>query len=194
MNKKELNGKSPNRHGKYVSDTRYEKVWEQMQLLGIKDITTERQYENGTIAWRLPIKNEWPGNQKNATYIEVASFKTGYVRNQNSGYSNYQLNKRCEGEPQYYDSGKRNSMGKPLYTKFSTRSCILIPIEIDRLEYLISYCLKNYYIKRANQVINGEYIPKWKYENELQYARKLEDKTCNPEVKVIVNGQRYNVI
>ena len=194
MNKRELNGKSPNRHGKYVSDTRYEKVWEQMQLLGIKDITTERQYKNGTIAWRLPIKNEWPGNQKNATYIEVASFKTGYVRNQNSGYSNYQLNKRCEGEPQYYDSGKRNSMGKPLYTKFSTRSCILIPIEIDRLEYLISYCLKNYYIKRANQVIDGEYIPKWKYENELQYARKLEDKTCNPEVKVIVNGQRYNVI
>ena len=194
MNKRELNGKSPNRHGKYVSDTRYEKVWEQMQLLGIKDITTERQYKNGTIAWRLPIKNEWPGNQKNATYIEVASFKTGYVRNQNSGYSNYQLNKRCEGEPQYYDSGKRNSMGKPLYTKFSTRSCILIPIEIDRLEYLISYCLKNYYIKRANQVADGEFIPKWRYENELQYARKLEDKTCNPEVKVIVNGQRYNVI
>ena len=58
MNKRELNGKSPNRHGKYVGDTRYEKVWEQMQLLGIKDITTERQYKNGTITWRLPIKNE----------------------------------------------------------------------------------------------------------------------------------------
>ena len=194
MNKRELNGKSPNRHGKYVSDTRYEKVWEQMQLLGIKDITTERQYKNGTIAWRLPIKNEWPGNQKNATFIEVASFDSGYVRNQNSGYSNYQLNKRCEGEPEYFDSGKKDSMGRPLYTQFSTRSCILIPIEIDRLEYLISYCLKNYYIKRANQVVDGEYIPKWRYENELQYARKLEDKTCNPEVKVIVNGQRYNVI
>ena len=194
MNKRELNGKSPNRHGKYVSDTRYEKVWEQMQLLGIKDITTERQYKNGTIAWRLPIKNEWPGNQKNATFIEVASFDSGYVRNQNSGYSNYQLNKRCDGEPEYFDSGKKDSMGRPLYTQFSTRSCILIPIEIDRLEYLISYCLKNYYIKRANQVVDGEYIPKWKYENELQYARKLENKNCNPEISVNVNGQRYKVI
>ena len=28
--------------------------------------------------------------------IEVGSFKTGYVRNQNSGYSNYQLNKRLK--------------------------------------------------------------------------------------------------
>ena len=194
MNKRELNGKSPNRHGKYVNDTRYEKVWEQMQLLGIKDITTERQYKNGTIVWRLPIKNKWPGNQKNATFIEVASFDSGYVRNQNSGYSNYQLNKRCDGEPEYFDSGKKDSMGRPLYTQFSTRSCILIPIEIDRLEYLISYCLKNYYIKRANQVIDGEYIPKWKYENELKYARELENKNCNPEISVNVNGQRYKVI
>jgi hypothetical protein len=27
----------------------------------------------------------------------------------------------------------------------------LIPIEIERLEYLISYCLKNMYIKLANE-------------------------------------------
>ena len=178
----------------YNSDPRYAKVLETMDLLGIMDITTTRQAKNGTVVWKLPIKNEWPGNQKNATFIEVASFSTGYVRNQNSGYSNYQLNKRCDGEPEYFDSGKVDSMGRPMYTKWTTRTCKLIPIEIDRLEYLISYCLKNYYIKRANQVIDGEYIPKWKYENELQYARKLEDKTCNPEVKVIVNGQRYNVI
>ena len=29
----------------YMGDTRYEKVWEQMQLLGIEDITTKRQEE-----------------------------------------------------------------------------------------------------------------------------------------------------
>ena len=171
----------------YNSDPRYKKVLEQMDLLGIMDITTTRQDKNGTIVWKLPIK-------KYGKLIEVASFKTGYVRNQNSGYSNYQLNKRCEGEPEYFDSGKKDSMGRPLYTQFSTRSCVLIPIEIDRLEYLISYCLKNYYIKRANAVPNGEYIAKWKYEsykNEcLNYA---QHKINNPEVKVIVNGHRYNI-
>ena len=172
----------------YNSDPRYAKVLEQMDLLGIMDISTTRQAKNGTIVWKLPIKNEWPGNQENATCIEVASFKSGYVRNQNSGYSNYQLNKRCEGEPEYFDSGKKDSMGRPLYTQFSTRSCVLIPIEIDRLEYLISYCLKNYYIKRANQVVDGEYIPKWKHESELKEMAKI---SVEPEVEVMINGFRY---
>ena len=175
----------------YKSDPRYAKVLEQMDLLGIMDITTTRQNKNGTIVWRLPIKNEWPGNQKNATFIQVASFKTGYVRNQNSGYSNYQLNKRCEGEPEYFDSGKKDSIGRPLYTQFSTRSCVLIPIEIDRLEYLISYCLKNYYIKRANQVVDGEFIPKWKHEHELE--RHDVDREIS-DLQVIVDGHRYKVI
>jgi hypothetical protein len=199
MNKRELNGKSPNRHGKYVGDTRYEKVWEQMQLLGIKDITTERQYKNGTIAWRLPIKNEWPGNQKNATFIEVASFDSGYVRNQNSGYSNYQLNKR-EFEDEYFQAYEWKTLGNGdykqvkipgQYRKWRRKTCVLIPIEIDRLEYLISYCLKNYYIKRANQVVNGEYIPKWRYE---QKCNECENNRKAPEVDLIIDGQRYEVI
>ena len=116
------NNMKQNNKWKYQGDSRYEKVYEKMQLLGIQDVTTDRQHKNGTIVWQLPIKDAW-----HKRCIEVASFSTGYVRNQNSGYSNYQLNKR-------------------------------------------------------------------KFEDELQYARKLEDKVCNPEVKVIVNGHRYNVI
>ena len=177
-----------NNKWKYQGDSRYEKVYEKMQLLDIQDITTNRQHKNGTIVWQLPIKNKWPSRNGIQSYIRVASFSTGYVRNQNSGYSNYQLNKRCQSEPEYFKLANGD------YRKFETRSCVLIPIEIDRLEYLISYCLKNYYIKNANRIADGDYIPKWKYENELQYARKLEDKACNPEVKVIVNGQRYKVI
>jgi len=74
----------------YSKDPRYWAVWQKMQLLDIRDVSTDRQDKNGTIVWRLPIKN----NHKPTSFIEVASFKTGYVRNQNSGYSNYQLNKR----------------------------------------------------------------------------------------------------
>ena len=155
----------------YQTDSRYRKVLEQMDLLGIMDVTTTRQHKNGTIVWRLPIKNNW----KNGKLIEVASFKTGYVRNQNSGYSNYQLNKRCEGEPEYFDSGRLDELGRPMYTKFTTRSCVLIPIEIDRLEYLISYCLKNYYIKRANEVADGKLIPKWTHEWKLEQAVEVEE-------------------
>jgi len=145
---------------KYFGDTRYEKVWEQMQLLGIEDVTSKRQAKNGTRVWKLPIKNNW----NNGKPIEVASFKTGYVRNQNSGYSNYQLNKRCESEPEYYQLANGN------YRKYTTRTCRLIPNEIDRLEYLIGYCLKNYYIKNANQVAEGSYVSKWYHEFELRRA------------------------
>nr|QPI16139.1 MAG: hypothetical protein NIOZUU157_00019 [Virus NIOZ-UU157] len=153
---------------KYMGDARYERVLERMDLLGIMDVSTTRQARNGTIVWRLPIKNNW----KNGKLIEVASFSTGYVRNQNSGYSNYQLNKRCEGEPEYFDSGRLDELGRPMYTKFTTRSCKLIPIEIDRLEYLISYCLKNYFIKRANEVADGKLIPKWTHEWELEKIKR----------------------
>ena len=156
----------------YSKDQRYWAVWQKMQLLDIRDVSTDRQDNNGTIVWRLPIKNNW----KNGSLIEVASFSTGYVRNQNSGYSNYQLNKRCEGEPEYFNTGKNDSIGRPLYRKFTTRSCVLIPIEIDRLEYLISYCLKNYYIKRANEVADGKFIPKWTHENyKNEYKNRVNE-------------------
>ena len=163
-----------------------------MELLGIQDVTTNRQRKNGTVVWRLPIKNNWPGNNK-SSYIEVASFSTGYVRNQNSGYSNYQLNKRIDGEPEYFDSGRKDSMNRPLYTQFSTRTCILIPKEIDRLEYLIKYCVKNYYIKHANQVSNGDFYPKWMYDNRVAEA-ELESNGALQQLSVTVNNERYSII
>ena len=138
------------------------------EILGWKDITTRRQKKIGTTIYRLPIK-------KYGKYIEVGSFKTGYVRNQNSGYSNYQLNKRVESEPQYFKSGKKDSMGRPLYTQWTTRTCELIPDKRDRLEYLITYCLKNYYIKQANMIEDGKFVPKWVHEERCGHFLKCHD-------------------
>jgi len=145
---------------------------EQMDLLSIKDVSTPRQTKNGTVVWQLPIKC---GKDK---FIEVASFKTGYVRNQNSGYSNYQLNKRCDSEPQYY------KLSNGYYNKYTTRTCVLIPNEKDRLEYLIAYCLKNYYIKRANEVADGAYVSKWYHEYQLERQPTQVNKIKNLENKL----------
>jgi hypothetical protein len=162
---------------------RYDKVFEQMELLGIKDVSTPRQCKNGTIEWQLPIKY---GKDR---FIRVASFKTGYVRNQNGGYTNYQLNKRCESEPQYYE------LPNGTYNKYTTRTCKLIPSEIDRLEYLIAYCLKNYYVKNANQVANGEFISKWEHEyklerqpNQVNKIKDLENKLATIERIARINA------
>jgi hypothetical protein len=153
-----------------------------LQFLDIQEVTTERQKKNGTREFELPIKDSYTKKK-----IRVASFKTGYVRNQNSASSNYQLNKTKKNYEKTFSNG---------YEWWATER-ILIPNEQDRLAYLISYCLKNYYIKNANQVANGDYIPKWKYENEIKTRDSIAD-IVFPEktqsVQVIVDGQRYNVI
>ena len=169
------------------------KLKEQMDLLQMKEITTERQKKNGTKIFQLPIKMY-------GKYIKVGSFKSGYVRRLECiGYrsdSSYQLNKRIESEPQYFKSGRKDSMDRPLYTQFTTRTCELIPNEIERLEYLISYCLKNYYIKQANMIENGKFVPKWKYEHDLETMEKVTRDNCYnvDSLSVTVNGERYNII
>ena len=74
--------------------------------------------------------------------------------------------------------------------EFDTKERILIPSERDRLEYLLHYCIKNYYIGHANQVADGEFIPKWVYQDVLEQAKNAKVN----EVSVTVNGHRYNVI
>ena len=162
----------------YKSDPRYAKVLEKMDLLGIMDASTTRQSKNGTIVWTLPIKH--PHTKQ---LIKVASFKTGYVRNQNCCHSNYQLNK-CKPNTEYYPEYKwvYDEDGQPdhqiktgKYNKFTGKARILIPIEIDRLEYLIAFCLKNYYITYANHVANGDFVTKWGHEWELEQSRKRKE-------------------
>ena len=160
-----------------------------LQLLDIQEVTTSRQKKNGTRIFKLPIKDLYC---RDGSAIHVGSFKSGYVRRLTigRGTSDYQLNKRMDGEPEYFKSGKKDSMGRTLYTQFTTKTCELIPDEVDRLKYLITYCLKNYYIGHANKVArsSGEYIPMYLHEAELTRQRQEE-----PEVKVIINGHRYNI-
>ena len=179
-----------NKRNLYCGDTRYAKVWEQMQLLNIQDVSTERQIKNGTITWRLPIKRGY-GTSTTGNFIEVGSFKTGYVRNNNCASSNYQLNKQVNGKPEYVKLSNGD------YRKYTGKERVLIPIEIDRLEYLISYCLKNYYIKNANQVADGKYVNQWyhKYEleqqkekyNNLADAARIDYENKNDEVAAFRN-------
>ena len=156
-----------------------------MQLLNIKEVTTKRQKKNGTREFELPIKNQYGGKK-----IRVASFESGYVRRQNGAHTAYQLNKRCDSDPQYYELSNGD------YRKYTTRSCVLIPNEQVRLNYLISYCLKNYYIGQANLVPNNEYIPKWEHEYEINNLRdRMEASEYEAkDVQVIIDGHRYKVI
>ena len=179
----------------YFGDSRYEKIWEQMQLLGIQDVSTRRQEKNGTIVWRLPMKGR--GN----THIEYASFSTGYVRNQgNQCHSNWQINKRIDDEPRYFELPNGD------YRKYVGKVCKMIPIEIDRLEYMMKYVIKNDFIKRANMLYT-DFVPKWKYDmvkENADFHEKRSDEYMNKfanvapdgakEVTLIIDGHKYKVI
>jgi len=158
-----------------------------LQLLDIQEVTTSRQKANGTREFKLPVKDQY------GAAIHVASFASGYVRRTKAGgyCPSWQLNKRCESEPQYY---KIEKDGETLYRKYTTRTCKLIPNEQERLNYLISFCLKNYYIGQANKLSSGEFIPKWKHEYKLEQQKQMTNEFYPHDLQVLVNGQRYKVI
>ena len=160
-----------------------------LQFLDIKEVTTSRQKKNGTREFKLPINDPYGDT------IHVASYSTGYVRRtRTSGRSDWQLNK-TKKEKRYVEMTDYDT-GRPVIRTFHDTVRILIDNEQDRLAYLISYCLKNYYIGQANMLSNGDYIPKWKYEDDIDRAKcdTEAELLSTPEVKVIVNGHRYNII
>ena len=159
-----------------------------LDLLKIKEITTERQKKNGTRIFQLPIK-------KYGQYIEVGSFKSGYVRRMNGGYTPYQLNKRNYYDHYYksYDSkwvdGEYVQKWNGKYNKMTCRGCILIDNEYDRIKYLIAFCLKNYYINQANMIEDGKFVPKWKYDMKNRYTWSCGQITDNENGDIYVHNQ-----
>jgi len=169
-------------------------IKETIQLLGIQDVTTPRQKKNGTREFKLPVNDPY------GDAIHVASFSTGYVR-RTKVRSCWQLNKTKQ-EKRYVEM-KDYDTGRPVIKTFKDTVRILIEDEQERLDYLIAFCLKNYYIKQSNMLSSGEFIPKWKMQDKYNEAynngyeaggNNAIAENCTPEVKVIVNGQRYNVI
>ena len=156
-----------------------------LDLLQMKEITTTRQQKNGTRIFQLPIK-------KYGQYIEVGSFESGYVRRMNGGYTPYQLNK-CEKYDHYYKLYDYSNDNSPKfngnYRKHECVKRILIPNEVDRLEYLIAFCLKNYYINQANMIEEGKFVPKWKYDMKNRYTWSCGQITDNENGDIYVHNQ-----
>ena len=203
----------------YKGDSRYEKIKEQMDLLGITDVTTERQVLNGTIVWQLPIKSRYDSTR----YLQYGSFASGYVRNQGvECHSNYQINKRVMSDYEYYPDYKwcdkaQKSIKTGKFNRFKSKRCVPIPIEIDRLEYMMKYIIKNEFVKRANynfnnyvhidsmQASEGYYKDKLKYAQEnaefhekraTEYMNKFANVAPDgtKEVTLIIDGHKYKVI
>jgi hypothetical protein len=147
------------------------------KILGIKDVTTDRQRNNGTIVYELPISQVW--QTLNPKPLRFATYKAGYVRNVTEGLaSSYQINKT---KPVTYESGMTGVKR------------IMIDSWEDRLIYLAKFIIKNYYKKTT--YVMSDYVMDCLRE---AYVRDYNNQPSNrlpfgDEVQVIVNGHRYNL-
>ena len=112
----------------------------------IKEVTTQRQAKNGTRVFQFPVPSR--KRFKNSERLRLACFKSGYVRNQNSCSSNYQLN------PQY--KAKTRTMflsDKGLHTvEYEGIMRTKIWNQLARLQFMLDFYLRNY---KLNTNING---------------------------------------
>jgi hypothetical protein len=148
-----------------------------LDFLQIQEVTTDKQKANGTREFKLPVRDQY------GAAIHVASFASGYVRRTKAGgyCPSWQLNK-TKTVPPTKDY------------KWPSKERILILDEQERLDYLIAFCLKNYYIGQANMLSNGNFIPKWKHEHALERHDVDRDDGALQQLSVIVNNERYNII
>ena len=159
------------------------------KILGIKDVTTDRQRKNGTKVYELPIHQMWGPYSKHP--LRFATYTTGYIRNVTESMSSpYQINKtkkvstRTSGYA--YDSIER----------------ILIHSWEEQLIYLAKYIIKNYYQKPMYLIsdwtmntIKSQYKQALELRNQtdkLPFGDEIHE-TDRHDIQVIINGHRYNL-
>ena len=110
----------------------------------IKEVTTQKQALNETREFEFPVpaRSCVYNNEKfySQERLRLAVFKSGYVRNQNSCGSAYQLNKQ-------YKQNVRWTFLTPdgIETReFTQTARALIYSGLARLNYMLEYYLKNY--------------------------------------------------
>ena len=180
------------------------------ELLGIKEVTKPWQKKQGTEVWELPFKTMYYNGSKETNRFSI--YKSGYVRKMvvhpksNASYSCYQLNKTRKSD-EYFKDYDCNGSWTGKYRKSNRTERIMIDTHRDRVVYLCNYILKNYY-KSGKMNLVGEYTMKrvaevhgeWWKANRNDYQspftdeeKRYDDELCVNDIKVIINGHRYNL-
>jgi len=159
------------------------------KILGIKDVTTDRQRKNGTTVYELPISQVW--QTLNPKPLRFATYKSGYVRNVTEGLASpYQINKTETYPPSHENY-------------FEHKERILIPNWEERLIYLAKFIIKNYYQKPTYVMsdyvmdcLREAYVRDYnnKPSNRLPFGDIVHpDSSPTNDIQVIINGHRYNL-
>ena len=192
-----------------------EEAYRVFELLGIKEVTKKWQKAKGTEVWELPQKTMYYNGHESINRFTI--YRNGYVRKMvvygenNATKSCYQLNRVRKvasfvKDYEWNDDSPQLTTWTGKYRKIYNNERIMIDNHRDRVVYLCNYLLKNYYRKmdlvgdytiKRMKTIHGEW---WRNERKidtLPFFDADEGKWRNSpnvdDVKVIINGQRYNL-
>ena len=159
--KLEVEGSTPSPATKLITMTYKEEqeflerafITEMLFDYGIVEVTTRKQYKNGTREFEFPVSTYQNTNEyykkwlkskgrslKDTPRLRIACFKSGYVRKQNGTYSPYQLNKT-------YNQNRRHTYLTEdglVTTEYIGKARALIYSQLARLNYMLEYYLRNY--------------------------------------------------
>ena len=117
----------------------------------IKEVTTQRQAKNETRVFEFPVPSRYfhlKGERfASKIRLRLACFKSGYVRNQNSCSSNYQLN------PVYKQEQRQmfltdNGVLKTIKYEGITRTKIWN--SMARMKFMLDFYIRNYNVNTTN--------------------------------------------
>jgi len=105
----------------------------------IKEVTTQRQAKNETRVFEFPV----PARKRlpNGKRLQLACFKSGYVRNQNSCSSNYQLNPVYKQEQRQMFLTDEGILKTYIYNGY-TRTKIWNTMA--RMKFMLDFYIRNY--------------------------------------------------
>ena len=194
--------------------TTMQEAYRVFELLGIKEVTKKWQKKQGTEVWELPFKTMYYNGHAETNRFSI--YKSGYVRKmvvhptKGSSYSCYQLNKTRKSYEYFKDYEWNEEFTEQKWTgkyrKSNRTERIMIDTHQERVVYLCNYILKNYY-KSSKMNLVGEYTMKrvaevhgeWWKANRNSYDLPFEETVerdswiDDNDVKVIINGHRYNL-
>ena len=117
----------------------------------IKEVTTQRQAKNETREFEFPVPSRH-FNLKGERFaskirLRLACYKSGYVRNQNSCSSNYQLNPVYKREQRQMFLTDKDTLKTYIYNGY-TRTKIWNTMA--RMKFMLNFYIRNYNVNTTN--------------------------------------------
>ena len=113
----------------------------------IKEVTTQRQAKNETRVFEFPVRARKHTHHSKSERLQLACFKSGYVRNQNSCSSNYQLNPVYKREQRQMFLTDKDTLKTYIYNGY-TRTKIWNTMA--RLKFMLDFYVRNYNVNTTN--------------------------------------------